>query len=50
MIQKKVTGAKALKGVDVTVDPKYGFWSASQRKVCPPTGCPKQSASSSAGG
>jgi len=40
----------AFKGVHITVDPKYGFWNAKTFAVCPPTGCPKAAASSSAGG
>jgi hypothetical protein len=33
----------------VTVDPKYGFWSRKKLAVCPPTGCPAASASSTGG-
>jgi len=40
----------AFKGVHITVDPKYGFWNAKRYAVCPPTGCPKASASAAAGG
>ena len=47
VIQQKVTGAKAFTGAHVTVDPKYGFWSARRRQVCPPTGC--RAAASSSG-
>lgn len=37
---------KALRRADVSVDPKYGFWSAKRQEVCPPTGCPRATASS----
>jgi hypothetical protein len=50
VIQQKVTGAKALQGVEVTVDPKYGFWSARRHQVCPPSGCRAASSSSSSSG
>jgi hypothetical protein len=42
-LQSRVTTA-AFKGVHITVDPKYGFWNAKTFQVCPPTGCPKASA------
>jgi hypothetical protein len=49
VLQGKVKAA-AFKGVHITVDPKYGFWSPRRLAVCPPTGCPKASASAAAGG
>jgi hypothetical protein len=45
--------SKALKQemrkLDVSVDPKYGRWVRARAQVCPVTGCPAASASSSGG-
>lgn len=40
----------AFEGVRITVDPKYGHWSAKQRQVCPPTGCPSTTGASGTSG
>jgi hypothetical protein len=41
---------RAFRHAHVTVDPKYGFWNAKRLTVCPPTGCPAASGTSSSGG
>jgi hypothetical protein len=49
LVLQSALPSSGLKGADVTVDPKYGFWNAKQGRVCPPTGCPAASASASSG-
>lgn len=41
---------KAMRKLDVSVDPKYGRWDRARGQVCPITGCPKAGASTSATG
>jgi hypothetical protein len=42
--------AQLFKGVHITVDPKYGFWSPKNFAVCPPTGCPAQTGATGTSG
>jgi hypothetical protein len=41
---------REMRQLDVSVDPKYGRWVRARAEVCPVTGCPAASSTSSSGG